>query len=328
MENLISKIKEVNLLGRSGSMFPVALKWEAVKSSNALRKFVICNASEGEIETFKDYYILKNYPEVVVEGVNLAIAETGAEKAYIYLNKDYYKEIAAVLENFIGENIEIVEKKGGYVGGEETSLIEAIEGNEPEPRIKPPFPSYEGLWGFPTLVNNVETLYCVAKINQDEYKNERFFSIGGDAVNKGVFMLDKDMTVKQVMEDTNNIPSFDYFLQIGGGAGGTILLPGEIEDKIFDCLGSVVVYNREKTDPYLLLERWVDFLLEGNCDKCTPCREGLLRIKEMIEKKDFEEIDDIFLVMGDTSLCPLGKVAVNPFKSLLTKIVFKNENRD
>ncbi len=319
MTKIIEKIKEENLLGRSGSMFPVGEKWEMVKKSLGDKKYVICNASEGEIDTFKDYFILKNYLEDVIKGIEIAVSELEADKAFIYLNKKYFPEFA---ESLSREGIEVVEKKGGYIGGEETSVIEAIEGKRPEPRIKPPFPSEKGLWGCPTLVNNVETFYCVAKIYSGEYKRTRFFSIGGDAPNRGVFEFSEDVTVKKLLEETDNIPSFDYFMQIGGGAGGQIILPSETDRK-FDCLGSLIIYNREETDPLVLMKKWAEFLLDENCDKCTPCREGLYRIEEMVEKRDFQEIEDMFFVMINTSLCPLGRIATNPFKSLLDKIIFE-----
>ncbi len=319
MSDIISKLKEKKLLGRSGSMFPTGEKWEMVKSFLSEKKYVVCNASEGEIDTFKDYFLLKNHPEVVVDGIRIAMDTLGAEKGYIYLNKDYYDEIFAELKGVVEDDIEIVKKQGGYIGGEETSVIEVIEGNPPEPRIKPPFPSEKGLWGCPTLVNNVETLYFVSKIEKDEYQESRFYSIGGDAPNRGVFEFPENITIRDLLKKTGNNPSFDYFLQIGGGACGTIMLESEIDKKV-EGLGSIIIYDKEKTDTSLLMKKWVDFLLVGNCDKCTPCREGLYRIMEMIEKGEYEDIEDMFYVMEETSLCPLGKVAVIPFKTLLEKI--------
>lgn len=328
MQNIIDKIKESKLLGRSGSMYPVFMKWETVKNTDSDEKYVVCNGAEGEMETFKDYYLLKNHPEVVVDGVKIALQELEATKALIYLKKNYFDEFRFDLEKLINGKIEIVEKKGGYIAGEETAVIESIEGNPPEPRIKPPFPTKVGLWGKPTLVNNLETFYFISKINSDDYHNTRFFSVAGDAPNKGVFEFNENITIKELLEKTNNTPSFDYFLQVGGGSSGKILTPKET-DVSFNCLGSVIIYNKETTDPFLLLKKWVDFFLEGNCDKCTPCREGLFRIKEMIEKKDFKEIDDLFFVMKKTSLCPLGEAAILPFSTLLRKIIFdKNEGNN
>jgi NADH:ubiquinone oxidoreductase subunit F (NADH-binding) len=326
--DIIEKIKSENLLGRSGSMFSVAKKWEMVKNAKGEKKYVVCNASEGEIETFKDYFILKNYPKTVIDGVKIAMETFSAEKGYVYINKKYYEEISNIMKEFSGNNIEFIKKEGGYVGGEETALIEVIEGNAPEPRKKPPFPSTVGLWGFPTLINNVETFYCVAKIAEGNYKKTRFFSIGRDALNKGVFEFPEKSTIKEILEKTNNVPDFDYFLQVGGGAGGKIILPNEIDEEVCG-LGSILIYNKEKTDNYLLMKTWAEFLMDGSCGKCTACREGLYRIMKMIEKKDFSEIEDIFFAMEKTSFCPLGRVAVNPFRGLLNKVILKkNESNN
>lgn len=322
VSDIISKIKEADLYGGSGSMFPVAKKWEIVKEADSPKKYLICNASEGELETFKDYHILKNFPQKVIEGITLAVDTLSIEKAYIYLKYDYFDELAKVFDEFSQGSIEVIKKRGGYVGGEETSVISSIEGGRPEPRPKPPYPAKTGLWGYPTLVNNVESFYRVAEIGRGEYLNMRFYSVSGDAPNKGVFEFPKDITVKKLLEKTANNPSFDYFLQVGGGAGGSILLPKETDVK-FDCLGSVVIYEKEKTDTKELMRKWVNFFLEGNCDQCTPCREGLFRIMKMIESEDFNEIEDIFLVMKETSLCALGERAVNPFKTLLEKVIEK-----
>lgn len=320
-ENIISKIKESGLSGRSGSGFPVASKWEAVKKEKEKKKYLVCNASEGELDTFKDYFILKNYPQKVIKGMKIAMEALSLSQGYIYLNENYFEELYVDLKSAIGkENIVIVKKKGGYVGGEETAVISVIEKGFPEPRSKPPFPAKKGLWGLPTLLHNVETFYFVAKIKEKNYRKTRFYSIWGDVSNRGVYELSENSTIRDVLGKTGNTPSFDYFLQVGGGGGGTIMLPNEI-DIPFEGIASVIVYRQSKTDPYFLMKKWVNFLLEGNCDKCTPCREGLYRIMEMIERKDFKEIDEMFSVMEKTSLCPLGKVAVKPFQSLLEKII-------
>ncbi len=322
MSEIISKIKEWELVGRSGSLFPVDKKWEIVKGATGDKKYVIANGSEGEIDTYKDYHVMKNHTFDVVNGLKLAMKEVGARKGYIYLNSKYYHELKEIfLKEFEdNDNIEITEKKGGYLGGEETSLINSLEGNRVEPREKPPFPAVCGLQGYPTLIQNVETLYCVSRIHRGDYHNERFYSVQGDVPNKGVFIYDKNEPVKQILEKSGNLPDFDYFLQIGGGGGGKILLPDET-DQPLPCLGSVIVYNRQTTDPCQLMRRWTEFFLYGNCDRCTPCREGVFRINEAVEQNRFSAIEDVFEVMKKTSLCPLGRVAVNPFEALLNKII-------
>lgn len=322
MDNIIDKLKSENLLGRGGAGFPAGLKWEAVKNAKGSKKYVICNASEGEPYGNKDKFILDNYPEEVIEGIKIAIEEIKAQKAYIYLNKDYYKELKSRLEKLSkGLPIVLFKKTGGYISGEETTLLNAIEGKLEQPRLKPPYPTESGLFGCPTLINNVETFYCVSKISKDKYKHTRFYSISGDVQNRGVYELPQTCSVKQVLEKTKNFPDFDFFIQAGGGACGEILLPEELERPVCGA-GIIVVYNKKKTDLMNLLKTWAYFFFEGNCDKCVPCREGGYRIKEMIDNGDIdrEKLKEIFFAMENTSFCPLGKMSVTPFKTLIDKL--------
>jgi NADH:ubiquinone oxidoreductase subunit F (NADH-binding) len=322
-KKIISKIKKAGLIGRSGSCFPVWSKWEILNSSKEKKRYIICNASEGELETYKDAYIIENYPEILIDGIKKTIKLLKAEKAFLYLNKGYFKKFEKTLNKLKGENIFLYKKDGGYIAGEETSIIEAIQGNNAFPRIKPPYPCESGLWGYPTLVHNVETFYCISKIINNEYENERFYSVQGDVKNKGVFKFKDDTSIKEILINSNNYPNFNFFLQVGGGGCGEIITEKEIDSSILN-LGSIIVYDKKKTDPWVLMKKWSDFLLYGNCDKCVPCREGIFRINEMINKKNIENINDIFYVLENTSRCPLGKISVTPFKSLINKILNKN----
>lgn len=324
-KDIIKELKKYNLLGRSGSGFPTALKWELVKNSRADKKYIICNGSEGEPNNFKDEFILKNYPEIVVQGIKTALKTIDNSSAFIYLRKDYYKKFSNKLEKSIKDlPIELFKKRGNYLGGEETVICEVIEGKKPEPRIKPPFPSEKGLWGYPTLMNNVETFYCVGKISQGKYKKTRFYTLTGDIKNKGVYELPENYTINQILKKTNNYPNFDFFVQSGGGAMGEILLEKELNKEV-EGIGCIVVFDAKKTDPFNLMKEWTSFFLAENCDKCTPCREGIYRIDEIIKKKklDTQALNDIFLVLEKTSLCPLGKNASRPFKTLIKKIIKK-----
>jgi len=185
VKDMISELKKYNLLGRSGSGFSTALKWELVKNYKADKKYIICNAAEGEPKNFKDKFILENYPEIVIQGIKEGLKTIDNSSAFIYLKKDYYKKFGNKLKNLSRDfPIKITKKQGNYLSGEETVICEVLEGNRPEPRIKPPFPSEKGLWGYPTLVNNVETFYCVGKISQGRYKKTRFYTITGDVKNK------------------------------------------------------------------------------------------------------------------------------------------------
>ena len=324
-QDIILKLKKSGLKGRSGSSFPTGLKWESVKNAKAFKKYVICNAAEGEPEVFKDDYILKNYPDKVIEGMKIALKTIDHSSGYIYINKEYFKKYGAKLKKLIGKlPISIFLKKteyGKYIGGEETSLIESIEGKRAEPRQKPPHPTQAGLFGYPTLVNNVETFYYVSRINENKYNNERFYCISGEVKNKGVFEFPEDWTIKKVLKETHNWPDFGFFVQVGGGAEGEIFLSKEL-DKPVRYLASIIVFNL-KTDPYSLMGKWVNFLMKGNCDKCVPCREGLYRLSEMIKKRKIDKntLEDLFLVLEETSLCPLGRGATVPFKSLISKVL-------
>jgi len=321
--DIIKELKRYNVLGRSGSCFPAYLKWQQVLSAKADKKYIICNGSEGEPKNFKDKYILKNYPDYVIEGIKQALKAIPDSTAFIYLRKDYYRKFKRRLKKHIkGFHIKLVKKRGGYLGGEETVVCEVLEGKRPEPRIKPPYPAYYGLFGCPTLVSNVETFYVAGKIAKKEYENERFYTVTGDVKNKGVFKLDKDSTIKQILEQTNNYPDFDFFVQSGGGAMGEILLAKELNKQV-EGIGCMVVFDKEKTDPLKLMKEWTTFFLAENCDKCTPCREGIYRLDEMINKNKLDKkiLDDICFVLEKTSFCPLGRNAFKPFKTLIEKLM-------
>lgn len=325
VKDIISEIKKYNLLGRSGSGFPTALKWEMVKKFPAEKKYIVCNGSEGEPKNSKDKFILENYPEAVIEGIKAGLKAIKNSSAYIYLRKDYYTKFKKKLEKLSkgkGYPIKIVKKQGGYLGGEETVICQALEGGRIEPRIKPPFPAQSGLWSCPTLINNVETFYCVGKIAKGQYQKTRFYAVSGDIKNKGVYEFSEKFNIKQILEKSGNYPDFDFFVQSGGGAMGEILLPQELNRQVAG-IGCIVVFNRKKTNPFSLMKEWADFFLAENCDKCAPCREGIYRISELISQKkiDQETLDNIFFVMENTSFCPLGKNAFRPFKTLIEKVI-------
>ena len=329
-KSIIEKIEEAGLTGRSGGGFPTHLKWQAVKQAKGKKKYVVCNGSEGEPGVFKDKYILENEPLKVIEGMKIALKELGAASGYLYLNPDYYQTMKTPLGRLISDlPIEIFKKPSGYLAGEETVLLNAIEGKALEPRLKPPFPSDKGLFGKPTLINNVETFYWISKIAKSEYKKERFYSIGGAAPNKGVFLFPENLNIATILRQSKNWPGFDFFVQTGGGASGEILLASELE-KPLKGIGAIIIYNKIKTNPLLLMQKWVRFFMENNCDKCTPCREGIYRLSEILNKqkttappannKDVQTLKDVFLALEKTSLCPLGRIAVLPFKSALQKL--------
>ncbi len=314
MMDILEKLRASELKGRGGGAFSVALKWELAKKAKGKEKYVICNASEGEPNVFKDKYILDYYLDEVINGINIAVDFLKAKEAYIYLNKNYK------LKGDTGNCI-IFKKESGYIGGEETAAVEAIEGKRAEPRAKPPFLTECGLFNCPTLMNNVETFYYVSKIAKGEYKKTRFYSINGDVLHEGVYELPVDMPIVDILKQTGNYPDFDFFAQIGGGASGEIMLPQELEIPAFGA-GSITIYNKDKTDKFELMEKWAKFFHTGNCDKCTPCREGAFRIYEMVKNRDidYEVLEDILFNLENSSFCALGKSIPTPFASLIKKV--------
>lgn len=320
--DIIQKIKESGLTGRGGASFPTGDKWEAVKDAPGEKKYIIVNASEGEPGVMKDGFILENYPEDIIDGIKIALETFGNSEAYIYLRKNYYDKFKEKLIE-LTKNLPIIlfREPGGYLCGEESTLIESIEGNRFEPRMKPPFPTEKGLYGCPTLVNNLETFYWISKIAKDEYRGNRFYSITGDVKNPGVFEFSEEWTIEKILKETNNFPEKEFFIQVGGGASGIILTDKELENKVTGA-GAIIVYEKEKTDSRKLMKKWVDFYFNENCGKCVPCREGIYRIKEILDgdNMDMEKLKDILFVLKETSFCPLGKGVSTPFESFLEKI--------
>lgn len=323
-KNIIAKLKIADLRGRGGADFPTYLKWEMMASTKAKNKYIVANGSEGEPNVLKDGYILKNHPELLVEGIKIALETFKGSEAFIFLRRDYFKKYKKQLDKLVGDlPITVFREHGGYLSGEETVLCEEIEKNLPaRPRTKPPFPGQAGIYGLPTLINNIETFYYIAKIARDDYQQTRLYSVTGKVAHKGVFELPLAWSIKKILEATKNSPDFDYFVQVGGGASGDILLPAETTQKVSGS-GAIVVYDKEQTDPWVLMRTWIDFFMRENCDKCTPCREGTYRLLEMIRDRQFDKkiLDDLFFVLENTSFCALGKSIPLPFRSAIKKLL-------
>ena len=322
--NIIQKIKNDGLAGCGGAGFPVWKKWEAAKRAKNDVKYIVCNGSEGEPLVQKDKFILEKYPAEVINGIKIALETITHSQAYIYLNKLYFQQFKEKLTNLIGNApIKLFEKPDGYLAGEETTLLNVIEGKKAEPRTKPPYPTESGLWGKPTLINNVETFYWISKIAKGEYQNKRFYCISGQAPNKGVYELPENYTIEQILKETKNypFPSTNYFYQVGGGASGEILLANELEKPIHG-IGSIIIFNKASTNPLSLMKGWAEFFIKNNCDQCAPCREGIYRINEMLIKNilDRSTLNNILAVLEKTSLCPFGRMAAVPFKTAMERL--------
>jgi NADH:ubiquinone oxidoreductase subunit F (NADH-binding) len=343
-KNIIAKLKTADLRGRGGANFPTHSKWQmfadavsnhrGAGSRTREKKYIVANGSEGEPNVAKDGYILKNHPEVLIDGLKIALDTFKGAEAFIFLRRDYFKKYKKKLEKLIGDlPITVFREHGGYLSGEETVLCEEIEKNLPaRPRTKPPYPGQAGIFGLPTLINNIETFYYVAKIAEDKYKKTKFYTISGKTPYKGVYELPVAWSVKKILTETKTLPEFDYFVQVGGGASGDVLLSSETTQKVSGS-GAIVIYDKEQTDPWVLMRTWIDFFMNENCDKCTPCREGTYRILEMIRDRQFDHrkagsrtrdkntIEDLFFVLENTSYCALGRSIPLPFRSAIKKLL-------
>ena len=327
---MITKIEKAGLVGRGGAEYPTAKKWQSVKSAPGRQKYVICNASEGELGLFKDLYILKKYPEQVVKGMVLALDYLKTKDAFFNINEKYYRQIKLKLNKIIkkynrrGYNIQIFPEKPSYIGGEETALLNAIEGKRVEPRLKPPYPSIAGLFGKPTLINNVETFYNIACVNENNFLNNRFYAVSGKVKNKGTYYLPADLTIEEILRKTGNYPAFAFFVQIGGSAAGAVLNSKQIEKQKMIGAGGLEVYDK-KTDAKKIILRWVKFYQEESCGKCGPCRMGTYQLYDLINKRKsvpWKEIFEILETTEETSFCALGKSVSIPINSYY-KNVFK-----
>lgn len=319
-EELITALREFGLTGRGGAEFPTWRKWETVRAAAGKRKFVICNAEEGEPGVFKDKYILTHDPQTVMLGLELAMEAVGACSAFFYISEKYAKEFGEQIEKLLPQGAVLFKNPYGYLSGEETAACQVIEGKRPVARHKPPFPVEFGLWGCPTLVNNVETLYWAAKIAQGVEEVQRFYCVSSDVAREGVWELPTDLTLREILEQTVGYPDFDFFVQVGGEMSGHILLPVELDVKLNGC-AALKVYDRSKTNLKKLMFTWAEFFQRENCDKCVPCREGTFRFFQMLQddRLDVELLRDLIFVLENSSLCALGRAAAVPFKDLIDK---------
>ena len=332
--NIINKIKKANLVGRGGGCFPTAVKWEMVKKATGEKKYVICNASEGEPGVKKDGYILENFGERVIDGMKIAmdfllensypnlLPKGEGVRGYIFINHKYYKKFGKKLNKIIADDkkyeIELFVKPvgSGYVGGEETSILNAIERKRVEPRLRPPFPTTNGLWDCPTLVNNVETFYNVSLVASNEYKENRFYTVGGDCLNGGVYELSDDSTIEEILKETSNYPGFDFFVQVGGDASGEVLKSKQL-NKPAGGAGSITIYNAKKYKPEKMLKKWIGFFVNESCGQCTPCREGVYRLNEIVNSPEinWELLEELLNNLDEASFCGLGSVVPVPIRS-------------
>ncbi len=332
-KNLLQKIEQAGLVGRGGASFPVHLKWQRMQETPLTKpdqtKVVVCNVSEGEPGVKKDFYILTHYPTEVFQGLKLALDFLDSQTAYFNFNADYWQLLKTKLQPIIqnyqdqGYHLTIFQEEPSYIGGETGSLLNAIEGKRVEPRLKPPSPSLAGIKGNPVLLHNVETLYNVSLVAQDKFKNERFYTIGGQAQNPGVYCLAADLPVAKVLELTNNYPDFPFFAQVGGGASGPVLNQEQLSTNQATGCGSIEIYPNT-TSTINLLKRWFGFYQQESCGKCAPCRQGTYQLYQLVKdlpadhqlsKDQWQQILAVATSLEQTAFCDLGRSLAIPLKS-------------
>jgi NADH-quinone oxidoreductase subunit F/NADP-reducing hydrogenase subunit HndC len=363
-QEVIEEVKKSGLRGRGGAGFPTGLKWQFASQPASDKKYVVCNADEGDPGAFMDRSVLEGDPHRIIEGMAVCGYAIGADEGYAYVRAEYplaikrlRRAIAQAEEfGFLGDNIfgssfnftlHIKEGAGAFVCGEETALLQSIEGNRGMPRPRPPFPAISGLWGKPTNINNVETFANIApiivdggaeyaKIGTDKSKGTKVFALTGKINNTGLAEVPMGITMREIIYDIGGgiVGGKKYkAVQIGGPSGGC--LPEEMLDlKIdYDSLtaagammgsGGLVVMD-ETTCMVDVAKFFLTFTQSESCGKCTPCREGTKRMLEILTRitdgqgreEDLPLLEDLAYTIKQTALCGLGQTAPNPVLSTL-----------
>ncbi|MGM0597790.1 MAG: NADH-quinone oxidoreductase subunit NuoF [Myxococcota bacterium] len=367
---IVDEVDKSGLRGRGGAGFPTALKWKFTGREKAEKKYLICNADEGDPGAFMDRSVLESDPHNLLEGMVIAAYAIGSNDGYIYCRAEYplaIKRLKIAIEqaveyNYLGDNIcgtdfsfqlKIKEGAGAFVCGEETALMASIEGKRGMPRPRPPYPAQSGLWGYPTNINNVETLSNIAwimmnggdkfaSVGTEKSKGTKVFALAGKIKRGGLAEVPMGITIQEIVEDIAGGSSTRYpikAVQIGGPSGGCI--PVELFDTIVDYdevnktgaimgSGGLVVMD-ESACMVDVAKFFLSFTKDESCGKCTFCRIGTTRMLEILEKicdgkgteKSLEELEFLAHKVKNTSLCGLGQTAPNPV--LTTLKYFKEE---
>jgi NADH:ubiquinone oxidoreductase subunit F (NADH-binding) len=333
-QQTLKLIEQKGLVGRGGAAFPTAKKWKFAINTEADERFLICNADEGEPGTFKDKFIIENNPETLIEGILIAALTIDAKRCFIYLRGEYIslknkleKTIKQVLDRSgLDITIDIVMGAGAYVCGEETAIIQSIMGYRGHPQVKPPYPPVEGLWNKATIINNVETLTNVAQLilYDDWDPNLRLFSLSGNIEHPGVYELPlgvKMSSIVDIVKPKNPLKAMSF-----GCFGGIMPFNKDIEidDKaIFknNCFhGAYTIILIDNTNNIVDVSYSIaKFYTYESCGKCTPCREGNIRLLNLLKKvrnkeateKDLHTLQEFAQHIQDTSLCGLGQSCGN-----------------
>ncbi len=354
---LIATIEETSRLrGRGGAAFSTGKKWSSAYASKEETKYLVCNADEGEPGTYKDRVIMEGDPHTVIEGILIGAYAVGAKECFIYVRGEYQKSIellrkavkAAEEKGFTGDvKIRVVSGAGAYVCGEGTAIVNSLEGLRGEPRLKPPSMAVKGLHQKPTVVNNVETFAVIPEIvnrgaawfgaiGAEKFPGTKLMCLSGDVVNKVCVELPTDATLRDVVEGFGGGVANGKKLkaiQLGGSSCGFVT-PDKLDTPIdFDsiraigaALGSGAVFVLDETRNVVdILAEIAKFFRHESCGKCTPCREGTMRVAELLDKlsagegtrEDVDLIKTLSGYMQKTCFCPLGQSATTAFMSAL-----------
>ena len=363
-QEVIDEVLASGLRGRGGGGFPTGRKWQFAFNVEADQKYVVCNGDEGDPGAFMDRSILEGNPLGVIEGMMIAGYAFGASEGYFYVRAEYpiaVKRLKIAIEQaraegLLGKNIlgtdfsfdcQIRLGAGAFVCGEETALLNSIEGKRGMPRPRPPFPAIKGLWGKPTCVNNVETLACVpyilregadkfASVGTEKSKGTKVFALGGKVNNVGLVEVPMGTTLRELIYDIGGgIPDGKKFkaIQTGGPSGGCLTEEYLDEPIDFDNLvakgsmmgsGGAIVMDEDNC-MVDVAKFYMEFICDESCGKCTPCRIGTKRMLEILTRitegkgtmKDLEELEELSQTIKANSLCALGQTAANPVNSTL-----------
>ncbi|MEC9484488.1 MAG: NADH-ubiquinone oxidoreductase-F iron-sulfur binding region domain-containing protein [Candidatus Izemoplasma sp.] len=363
-EAIINEIKTSRLTGRGGAGFPTHIKMQAMLQTDG-DKILVCNADEGEPGHFKDRYLLEKDPYLILEGILISAYATGASHGYMYIRGEYdqaikqFQRVISIAENkgYLGKRIlntdfsfhlEIRRGAGAYVCGEEFALMESIEGKPGRTRVKPPYPTDKGVFGKPTLINNVET-FCnlptiilhggktYAKVGSELATGTKLICLSGHVKNKGLYEVPYGTPIIDVINKLGNGTVNDIpiqMVQIGGACGPIIppsLLTMSIDNEAFEVFdakmgaGAIIVMD-ENDDLFDIVLRNMTFFLHESCGKCTPCREGHVQLVHLLKKfvnfkatdKDFQSLKSLAEVIHTTTLCGLGQTSPTSIISTLT----------
>jgi NADP-reducing hydrogenase subunit HndC len=369
-EQVIDEIKKSGLRGRGGGGFPTGLKWEFTKKAVGDKKYVCCNADEGDPGAFMDRSVLEGDPHAVIEAMAIAAYAIGSDQGYVYVRAEYpiaVKRLEIAIKQakeygLLGKNIfdtgfnfdiEIRLGAGAFVCGEETALMTSIEGNRGEPRPRPPFPAIKGLFGKPTLLNNVETYANIAQIilkgadwfasiGTEKSKGTKVFALGGKITNTGLVEIPMGTTLREIIyEIGGGIPNGKKFkaAQTGGPSGGCI--PASLIDTKIDYDNLIAIGSMMGSGGLIVMDEdncmvdiakfFLEFTVDESCGKCTPCRIGNKRLYELLCKvtdgkatmEDLDKMEELCYYIKANSLCGLGQTAPNPVLS--TMKYFRNE---